>query len=194
MGAFPKSIGHDSPESLAGRPLLRMDALVPLPSGHWGSLATVETMYALAAKDARRATTQKTISDLLQGRTGKDAVSVLFLFARDGIIYQDDYPLGYERLQDFDRIMQSRAGDCDDKATWLLTALTTIGIPARLRLQSYDQQYWENGWDHVYVEYYDWDNWQWVALDPTADGHNKTPIARPGWRQRLPLSGLDIWV
>lgn len=187
--------GHDTPEwGNPARPydLNRRDALISLPDGHWGTLATIQAMTGLVEKDAQDEYTRRAVEEIIKSRNG-DPVTALFLFARDNITYQDDFPAGVERIQDFRQLMASRAGDCDDKATWLATALTTIGKAVRFRIQSYASDFWANGWDHVYVEFYDWARWQWVALDPTADGHDKTPIAAPGWRQPLPLAGLDIW-
>ena len=124
---------------------------------------------------------------LLERQSGQNPVAVLFEFARDAIHYVPDPP-NMEKVSDFAHTYGSREGDCDDKITWLATALLSFGVPVRFVVQS------QSGidWDHVYLEFYDWDHWRWTALDPTADGHGNTPIANIGWRNPLPPSGKEM--
>ena len=158
----------------------------PLPSGHLGTLHTLETMRKLARKDYSRPRARAVVEYL---RTCGDVVEGAFRFARDCIRYFEDPP-GIERVQDFENSSINQAGDCDDKAVWLATALLAANIPVRFVVQSYDGNFWENGWDHVYLEYYSFDQWDWVGLDPTADGHTGI-IADIGWRQPLPQPGIE---
>lgn len=157
-----------------------------MPPGHLGTLRTLETMSWLARKDYGSPSARAVASYLA---ACGDLVEGAFRFARDCILYTPDPP-SIERVQDFLHSTISQRGDCDDKAVWLATALLAGGVPVRFVVQSYDGDFWRNGWDHVYLECYDFDGWQWVALDPTADGH--TGIVAPiGWRQSLPSEGFE---
>lgn len=157
-----------------------------LPEGHLGTLRTLDTMRGLARKDYPGPVAQAVARYLA---SCGDVVRAAFMFARDCIRYQPDPP-GIEKVQDFYHSTISQTGDCDDKAVWLATALLAAGVPVRFVVQSYDGNFWPNGWDHVYLEFYDFDEWQWVALDPTADGHTGI-IADIGWRQALPRDGFE---
>lgn len=161
-----------------------------LPEGHQGTIRTLETMRALARKDYQSIYVRSVVAGILHGSPG-DPVKALFEFARDQIRYLPDPP-GLERVQDFQRSTESRAGDCDDKATWLATALLSIDIPVRFVCQSYGGDTWANGWDHVYLQFYDFQKWRWVALDPTADGHQGVPVAGVGWLQLLGPGGHEM--
>ena len=157
-----------------------------LPDGHLGTLHTLETMRRLARKDYGRAPAQVVARYLADCG---DVVGAAFRVARDCIRFVPDPP-GIELVQDFYHSTISQAGDCDDKAVWLATALLAAGVAVRFVVQSYDGEFWANGWDHVYLEYYDFDRWRWVALDPTADGHTGI-VADIGWRQTLPPAGVE---
>lgn len=159
----------------------------PLPQGHQGTIRTLQVMRWLARKDYSSAEVGISIRNLLKQQPNLPPVAALFLFARDQIKYVTDPP-NMEKVSDFQHTTESREGDCDDKITWLATALLSIGVPVRFVVQS------ANGgdWDHVYLEFYDWSNFAWVALDPTADGHSNTPIANIGWRNPLPVNGKEM--
>lgn len=163
----------------------------PLPEGHLGTLRTLEVMRWLARKDSLSIEVCNTVNTiLLQGRQSPalPPAAVLFFFARDQIIYTPDPP-DMEKVSDFAHLTINRAGDCDDKVQWLATALLSLGVAVRFVVQSYDGQYWANGWDHIFLEF--WDNWQWIAADPTADGHGGF-VADLGWRQALPAGGAEM--
>jgi len=158
--------------------------------GHQGTLRTLETMRYLARKDFSRPPVRTLVTILSAGASARDCVQALFLFARDAIRYVED-PEGLELVRDLEHSTEEGAGDCDDKVTWLATALLSAGVSCRFVIQSYTGGFWADGWDHVYLEFYDWDQWKWVALDPTADGHTGV-IAEIGWRQTLPSSGCEM--
>lgn len=163
-----------------------------LPDGHQATLRTLEVMRFLVRKDYRSPSVQFAVQQLLSTfpQRASARVQALFLFARDGIRYQPDPP-DLELVRDFDHTWAGREGDCDDKVVWLATALLAVDTSARFIVQTYAGRVFEDGWDHVYLEFYDWDHWAWVALDPTADGH--TGIFAPvGWRQPLPPSGFEM--
>ncbi len=158
-----------------------------LPDGHQGTWRTLEAMRYLVRKDYRSSYVRQKTRRLLLSmpQQGGNPVEALFLFARDRIRFREDPP-GVERVADFRRTTEAGYGDCDDKVVWLATALLSLGISARFVVQSYGEQ-----WDHVYLEYFDWSRFSWVALDPSADGH--TGIwGPPGWRQSLGPAGYEM--
>lgn len=157
-----------------------------LPDGHQGTWRTLETMRYLVRKDAAGNWVHGFLQQHLTGAQSAHPVESLFLFARDRIRYVEDPP-GLEQVSDFQRTTEAGQGDCDDKAVWLAAALLSLNIPVRFVVQSYGET-----WDHVYLEFYDWAQLHWVALDPTADGHGGTPVAGIGWRQPLPIGGYEM--
>lgn len=161
-----------------------------LPDGHAGTLRTLDVMRTLARRDYLSRFVSSTVRSILEKAPTPEPVPALYLFARDEIRYISDPP-NIEFVQDFERCTKSRRGDCDDKCTWLATALLSMDCPCRFVVQSYDGTYLENGWDHVFVEYYDWEKWRWVSLDPTADGHTgfRAPV---GWRQPITMHGAEM--
>lgn len=158
----------------------------PLADGHAGTLRTLEVMRWLVRENYRSRGTRTVLQGLFQGAQSSSLVERLFLFARDEIRYRPD-PENLEQIADFHHTTAARAGDCDDKVIWLATALLACGVPVRFVVQSYDG----GSWDHVYLEFYDWNAWRWVALDPTADGHTGV-VASIGWRQPLPQQGKEM--
>lgn len=164
----------------------------PLPDGHQGTWRTLEAMRYLVRKDYSSSFVRSVVFSILdccvalKGQLGAYyAVAALFVYARDQIRFVDDPP-GIEKISDFQRTTEAGCGDCDDKAVWLATALLSQNIPARFVVQSSGGR----EWDHVYVDFYDWQRWQWIALDPAADGHTGI-VADIGWRQPLPPNGYE---
>lgn len=158
----------------------------PLADGHAGTLRTLEVMRWLVRKDSRNPFVRTKTTNFIEQQSSHSPVAALFLFARDKIRYVPDPP-NLEKVSDFEHTTASREGDCDDKVVWLGTALLSIGVPVRFVVQSYDG----GSWDHVYLEFYDWQAWGWTALDPTADGHTGL-VADVGWRQPLPQRGREM--
>ena len=122
----------------------QLEWIEPLPSGHQGTIRTLETMRWLARKDYLSALVRRTVKYLLHRQPVGNPVAVLFEFARDGIRYVPDPP-HMEKVSDFAHTTESREGDCDDKITWLATALLSIGVPVRFVVQSQSG----GDWDHV---------------------------------------------
>lgn len=158
----------------------------PLADGHAGTLRTLAAMRWLVRRYAEFSPVRDTVTTIVEQQPNLPPVVALFLFARDQIRYEPDPP-NCERVASFVHITKQRAADCDDKAVWLATALLSLDIPVRFVVQSYDG----GSWDHVYLEFYDWQTWRWVALDPTADGHTGV-VADVGWRQPLPPNGREM--
>lgn len=159
-----------------------------LADGHTGTLRTLAVMAWLVRKDFASPSVRSSINNLISKRQPcQSPVAALFLFARDEIRYVND-PDDLELIRDFKHTTESRKGDCDDKVIWLATALMSIGCSVRFVIQSYAGR----TWDHVYLEFYDWSKWKWIALDPTADGHGGSVVANIGWRQPLPTAGREM--
>ena len=168
------------------QPVSNLSWIEPLADGHAGTLRTLQVMRWLVRKDFELLPVTAEIHHLLQRQPTTSPVVALFAFARDQIRYVPDPP-DCEKVSDFEHTTASREGDCDDKVVWLATALLCLGVPVRFVVQSYAG----DTWDHVYLEFYDWAKWRWVALDPTADGHTGI-VAEIGWRQPLPATGREM--
>lgn len=158
----------------------------PLADGQAGTIRTLEVMRWLVRTYSKLFPVRANIQTLTERQPTIRPVVALFLFARDEIRYVPDPP-ELEKVSSFLHTTASREGDCDDKVVWLATALFALGIPVRFVVQSYHGE----TWDHVYLEFYDWTAWRWVALDPTADGHTGV-VADIGWRQPLPQGGREM--
>lgn len=150
----------------------------PLPDGEAGTVHTLQRMAQLVQRDSKTATVKAWVDELRGGRSLPDFVDGCFKLARDFIKFKND-PYPYELIQDFERLAQSQAGDCDDKVMFLATLLRCAGLPVRFVVQSYTGEQW----DHVFLET-NYDG-RWISLDPAADGH-KGFVAPMGWRQSLP--------
>src|SRR3990172_5684668 len=96
-----------------------------LPDGHQATLRTLEVMRFLVRKDYRSPSVRSIVTFLCTTQRALARVQALFLFARDGIRYAPDPP-NLELVRDFDHTWAGREGDCDDKVTWLATALLAI--------------------------------------------------------------------
>lgn len=161
----------------------------PLPEGIAGTVRTLEVMAELVRKDRDSAFVGNLLR-LIKGHVSRrgqiEFVSACFFIARDSIRYMDD-PEPFEKLADIQRIFEAGVGDCDEKVIALCTLLYAAGVPCRFVVQSYDGREFH----HVYCEASV--NGEWIALDPTADGHRGTIVANPGWRQPLPIAGYEAW-
>ena len=115
-----------------------------------------------------------------------DPVNALFQFVRDGIRYVE-HPINLQVVKDCPRLVESGEGDCVSKSVCLATLLTAIGYTPRFVAQDPDG----HGFSHVYVEV-EMGAGDWIALDPTADGQGGRPLGGVGWRQALPLDGVEF--
>jgi transglutaminase-like putative cysteine protease len=120
---------------------------------------------------------------LTEGLPQKDwsaEVRALHSFVRDRIRYLRDVR-GVETLHTPERILEQRAGDCDDKSILLAALLESIGHPARLRAVSFQP----GRFAHVLVETRIGD--KWVPLETTE------PV-RVGWQPRRIVNNMIIHV
>lgn len=87
-------------------------------------------------------------------------VAALHAFVRDRIRYVKDIR-GVETLQQAERTLQLKQGDCDDKAVLLASLLQAIGHPARFHAIGFKP----GNYSHVYVDTLL--GGKWVALETT---------------------------
>lgn len=86
-----------------------------------------------------------------------------YYFVRDGIRYVSD-PGGMEQLSDSDVIIESGAGDCDDKARLFKALCSCVRIPARIRPCFEDPDVGER-FVHVQAEVWMQAQDDWLACD-----------------------------
>jgi hypothetical protein len=110
---------------------------------------------------------QKAIDELLsRGIAGKDylgEIRTLFEWVRRNVRYTKD-PFRVELLHSPRRMLELRAGDCDDMSILLGAMLESIGHPVRLVLVGPDPAD-PDLFSHVYLE--SRHQGRWIALDPT---------------------------
>lgn len=106
-------------------------------------------------------------------------VERLFAFVRDAIPYRRDQ-VDTQRVQAPLQTLELNSGKCVDKVVLLAALLGSMGYLSRFVVQKVTPG---DDWSHVYLEAFDDKAGQWIALDPTGDGHDGRPLAAPGWKQ-----------
>jgi Transglutaminase-like superfamily len=139
-----------------------------IPKGYPGTKRTVEYIKALIRAGAKDFyVRQKAIDILLQrGVTPKDyrgEIKALFEWVQQNVRYTKD-PFRVEVLHSARRMLELRAGDCDDMTILLGSMLEAIGHPVRIVLAGPDPLR-PRLFTHVYLEAYD--KGHWIPLDPT---------------------------
>ena len=109
----------------------------------------------------------------------KGEVERLFTFVRDAIPYRRDQ-VDTQRVQAPLQTIELNSGKCVDKVVLLAALLGSLGYLSRFVVQKVSAG---DDWSHVYLEAFDDKAGQWIALDPTGDGHDGRPLAAPGWKQ-----------
>ena len=146
-----------------------------IPKGYAGTRKTVGLIARLVRQGAKDfCVRQKAIDILLErGVRPKDYLSeirTLFQWVSRNIRYTRDI-YRVELLHTARRMLQLRAGDCDDMVILLGAMLKSIGHPVRLALVGFNPRK-PNLFTHIYLEVFH-KGW-WTALDPT--------VRRPmGW-------------
>lgn len=149
-----------------------------IPKGYPGTQRTVAHMQRLIRAGARDFQLRQAAIDILlrKGVKAKDylgEIKALFEWVQANIRYTKD-PFRLEVLHSPRRMLELRAGDCDDMSILLGAMLEAIGHPVRLVLAGPDPL--QPGlFTHVYLEAYL--RGRWIPLDPTM------PYA-PGWAPR----------
>lgn len=139
-----------------------------IPKGYLGTKRTVEYIKALIRSGAKDFyVRQKAIDILLErGVTPKDyrgEIKALYEWVQQNVRYTKD-PFRVEVLHSARRMLQLRAGDCDDMTILLGAMLEAIGHPVRIVLAGPDSLR-PRLFTHVYLEAYD--KGRWIPLDPT---------------------------
>jgi Transglutaminase-like superfamily len=139
-----------------------------IPMGYAGTKRTVEHIKALIRAGAKDFyVRQKAIDILLErGVTPKDyrgEIKALFEWVQYNVRYTKD-PFRVEVLHAARRMLELRAGDCDDMTILLGAMLEAIGHPVRIVLAGPDPLR-PRLFTHVYLEAYD--RRHWIPLDAT---------------------------
>jgi transglutaminase-like putative cysteine protease len=139
-----------------------------IPKGYPGTARTVEhiaNLIRFGSKDFY--VRQKAIDILIErGVRPKDylgEINALFQFVQRGVRYTKD-PLRVEVLHTARRMLDLRAGDCDDMAILLGAMLEAIGHPVRLVITGPDPLR-PRLFTHIYLEVFH--QGRWIPLDPT---------------------------
>jgi transglutaminase-like putative cysteine protease len=145
-------------------------SLLRVPSGNRGTLATAGIIARLirnGAKDFR--VRQKAIEIFrVAGVAPKDRfgeIRSLFEWVRRNIRYTRDI-FRVELLHTARRMLELRAGDCDDMAILLGAMLMSTGHPVRLVLAGFRKNK-PHSYSHIYLEVNLGGNW--IALDATME-------------------------
>jgi transglutaminase-like putative cysteine protease len=139
-----------------------------IPNGYLGTARTVEHIKTLIQAGARDFyVRQKAIDILLERRVKpkdyRGEIKALFEWVQQNVRYTKD-PVRVEMLHSPRRMLELRAGDCDDMTILLGAMLEAIGHPIQLVLAGPDP-YRPLLFSHIYLEV-DYKG-QWIPLDPT---------------------------
>ncbi len=148
--------------------LLPRISLKNIPSGYAGTLSTVQHVTRLIKHGAKDFYVRQTAIDILlqRGVKPKDylgEIKALFEWVQQSVRYtKDTYRV--EVLHSARRMLELRAGDCDDMAILLGAMLEAIGHPVRLVLTGPDPLK-QDLFSHIYVEVFH--RGRWIPLDAT---------------------------
>lgn len=137
---------------------------VCIPGGMAGVHTTLRTMRQLVnAGKIDLALRQATLGLIftLPPKNENSEITAIFNFVRDQIRYVRDI-VGIETISTPIKVLQQRAGDCDDKTVLLAAMLETIGYPTRFVVAGYHTA---GEVEHVYLQV--WTQAGWIDLDAT---------------------------
>jgi hypothetical protein len=148
--------------------LLPQIVLKTIPSGYAGTLRTVNHVVDLIKQGAKDFHVRQSAIDILlqKGVRPKDylgEIKALFEWVQQNVRYTKD-TFRIEVLHSARRMLELRAGDCDDFSILLGAMLEAIGHPVRLALSGPDQLR-QNLFTHIYVEVFH--KGRWIPLDAT---------------------------
>lgn len=163
---------------------------LPLAEGADGTFQSLDAMgaavrgeippdYSGYQDESNRQAAEQIISGV-KGQRARGEIGALFDYVCHTVVYRD-HPWNQQRVQDCARTLELGSGDCVSKSVCLATLLFALGYDARFVAQCPDDQ----GYTHVYVEAFDDDAQQWIALDCVAEDK---PM---GWSQPLPDGGFE---
>jgi hypothetical protein len=139
-----------------------------IPEGYPGTLKTAEHIASLVRQGAKDFCVRQTAIAILrqhavQPKDYQGEIKALFGWVQRNIRYTKD-PVRVEVLHSPERLLQLRAGDCDDFTILLGALLEAIGHPIRLVLSGPDARQ-PRLFTHVFLEVSH--RGQWVPLDAT---------------------------
>lgn len=139
-----------------------------IPKGYRGTMQTIKRMQAIIRAGAKDFyVRQKAIDILLDSQVKpKDylgEIKALFQWVQRKVRYTRD-PFKVEVLHSPRRMLELRAGDCDDKTILLCAMLESIGHPTRLVIVG-PNPFRPRLFTHVYLECYF--KGHWIPLDAT---------------------------
>jgi hypothetical protein len=141
-----------------------------IPKGYAGTKKTVAYITRLIKEGAKDFyVRQKAIDILFQyGIQPKDylgEIAALFEWVKNNVRYTRDIHR-VELLHTARRMLELRAGDCDDMTILLAAMLKAIGHPVRLALVGFNPRR-KTLFTHIYLEVFD--KGVWIPLDPTVN-------------------------
>ena len=149
-----------------------------IPGGYAGTRTTVGYIVRLIKQGAKDFCVRQRAIDILfqHAVPPKDylrEIEVLFEWVKNNIRYTRDI-YRVELLHSARRMLELRAGDCDDLTILLGAMLKAIGHPVRLALVGFNPKR-KKSFTHIYLEAFH--KGRWIPLDPT--------VERPmGWAPR----------
>jgi hypothetical protein len=155
--------------------------LKAIPRGYAGTLSTVDHDNDMIRKGAKDFSVRQTAIAILRRRDVRPKdylgeIKALFEWVQRHVRYTRD-PFRVEVLHSPRRMLQLRAGDCDDMAILLGAMLEAIGHSVRLVLTGSDPLV-RDRFTHIYIEVLH--KGRWVPLDATMP----YPM---GWAPRAPV-------
>ena len=146
-------------------PTIRLEKI---PGGYDGTLRTIEHIVELIKQGAKDFHVRQTAIDILVQRAVKPKdylgeIKALFEWVQQKVRYTKD-TVRVEVLHSAHRMLELRAGDCDDMAILLGAMLESIGHPVRLVLSGPDPLK-QDLFTHIYVEVFH--KGRWIPLDAT---------------------------
>ena len=146
-------------------PTIRLERI---PGGYGGTLKTVEHITRLIRQGAKDFHVRQTAIDILLRREVRPKdylgeIKALFEWVQQNVRYTRD-TFRLEVLHSARRMLELRAGDCDDMAILLGAMLESIGHPVRLVLSG-PNPLKQDLFTHIYVEVFH--KRRWIPLDAT---------------------------
>lgn len=139
-----------------------------IPKGYAGTQTTVNYMIRLIKDGAKDFCVRQTaIAVLIENKVAPknylDEIRTLFEWVRQNVRYTRDIHR-VELLHTAQRMLELRAGDCDDMTILLSAMLKAIGHPVRIVLVGFNPRK-RMLFTHVYLEAFC--KGRWISLDPT---------------------------
>ena len=145
-----------------------------IPAGTAGTRATLSIMRRLVREGKINPLVRQTAVDVTTGLLQKDRlaeIKALHRFVRDRIRYVRDIH-GVETLHTAEKVLQNKAGDCDDKTILLASLLESLGYTTRLVAVGFSDpvknlfgQLQAKNYSHVYPEVFY--KGKWIPLETT---------------------------